>query len=240
MYEPGKVLKCGGLSDDEENLTAWIDLNEPSSTGGVWELVDQMTQARRYHNLVMLPTGQILAIGGSQGAVPVLAAEWFDPNDPIQPQWEALALMTRPRVYHSTAVLLRDGRVLACGGEGFGGYPSTTSAEIFSPPYLFQGSRPAIGYAPTTVEYGTQFRVVMMSQAAMPTIEKVTLVRLATVTHSFDQNQRFVPLEFEQVTDTKLRVTAPANGNIAPPGYYMIFVVSDMGIPSVGEYVRLE
>ena len=80
----------------------------------------------------------------------------------------------------------------------------------------------------------------MMSQAAMPTIEKVTLVRLAAVTHSFDQNQRFVPLEFEQVTDTKLRVTAPANGNIAPPGYYMIFVVSDMGIPSVGEYILLE
>ena len=239
MYEPGKVLKGGGLTEGPtENETAIIDFTEQTP---MWESIfPGMTEPRLHHNLVLLPTGQILAIGGVNGADPVFAAEWFDPNA-AEPSWQALAVMTRPRAAHSTAVLLRDGRVLACGGDDFlAPHLSSQSAEIFSPPYLFQGSRPAIGYAPTTVEYGTQFRVVMMSQAAMPTIEKVTLVRLAAVTHSFDQNQRFVPLEFEQVTDTKLRVTAPANGNIAPPGYYMIFVVSDMDIPSVGEYILLE
>ncbi len=244
MYEQGGdvwVLKCGGTTEGPtENETAIINL---SAQTPMWETIfPGMTEPRRYHNLVLLPTGQILAIGASKnlGADPVFAAESFDPSQPV-PVWTELAMMTRPRAGHSTAVLLRDGRVLGCGGEDYlPPHLSSQSAEIFSPPYLFQGARPAIGYAPTTVEYGTQFRVVMMSQAAMPTIEKVTLVRLAAVTHSFDQNQRFVPLEFEQVTDTKLRVTAPANGNIAPPGYYMIFVVSDMGIPSVGEYVRLE
>lgn len=260
MYEPGKILKCGGRDYNSDclncettcdslptiNSTAMIDLSLHASPPIMWESEDDwdMNVDRSKHNLVLLPTGQILAIGGwnNFGFEPVLAAEWFDPNDPVSPHWEQLAVMTRPRGPHSTAVLLRDGRVLASGGEDAfgGGYPSSTSAEIFSPPYLFQGARPAIGYAPTSAQYGTQFRVLMMSQAAMPTIEKVTLVRLAAVTHSFDQNQRFVPLEFEQVTDTKLMVTAPANGNIAPPGYYMLFLVSTDGVPSVGEYILLK
>lgn len=246
MYEPGKVLKAGGTSGSpfDENLTAWIDLNVPSSTNGDWEVLFSapMQNARQHHNLVLLPDGKILAVGGeqfdeiTQTWSTVFAAEWFDPND-VPPMWDELAPMTVPREYHSTAVLLADGKVLATGGDNF------PSAEIFSPPYLFTGQpRPSIGYAPTVVQYGSDFTVVFnwVGPQGPANIDQVNLVRLAAVTHWFDMNQRFVPLEFGHATNESVNVTAPADANLAPPGYYMLFLISDAGVPSVAKYVRIE
>ena len=240
-YEPGKVLKCGGTAGGDR--TDVINLNQLIPA---WVEVEQMEQVRRRHNLVMLPDGKILAIGGEQWDeamqtwVPVFPAEWFDP-DPLFETWQPLAVMTRPRAKHSTAVLLPDGRVLACGGaDDFPGEFTSKSGEIFSPPYLFWGERPVIGLAPTVIRYGTSFRVVLSAPAAPPPIGTVSLVRLGAVTHHFDQNQRYVPLTFTMAFENALEVDAPANANLAPPGYYMLFVVSQDGVPSVATYVRLE
>ena len=139
-------------------------------------------------------------------------------------------------------MLLRDGRVLACGGEEFPGHPSSTSAEIFSPPYLFmEEDRPIIGFAPKSISYGQDFNMTAtLVGPGGSVIEKATLVQLAAVTHSFDHNQRFVELQIVEQSGGRLRVAAPASGNIAPPGYYMIFLVTDFGVPSVGEYVLVE
>ena len=255
MFKPGWVLKSGGTSaaDLGEALTSWIDLNVPSETNGLWELVDEMVQAKERHNLVMLPDGKILAIGGQLDGepydIPIMAAEWFDP-DPLDPHWEQLAVMVRPRGHHSTAVLLGDGRVLVCGGDDhldpeFG---TSKSAEIFSPPYLFQAGgglapRPKIGYAPTAVHHGTSFSVILSSGSPVPpeAIAKVSFVRLGSVTHHFDQNQRYVPLVFQADPSSlyNLIVQAPPNCNLAPPGYYMLFLISDDGVPSVAKYVQL-
>ncbi len=243
-YEPGVVLKCGGGGGDRTDV---IDLNQPTPA---WDEVDLMEEVRRRHNLVVLPDGKVLAIGGEQqdppgsgDFIPVLAAEWFDPDEAF-PAWRPLAQMTRPRARHSTAVLLPDGTVMACGGtDDLPGHPTSQSGEIFSPPYLFDANgeapRPVIGFAPTVVQYGQDFRVVMTFSGVQP-IDKVSFLRLAAVTHSVDQNQRFVPLDFVDITDDTLEVTAPANGNDAPPGYYMLFLVSGDGVPSVAKYVRLE
>ena len=214
-----------------------------------------MVQPRRRHNLVLLPDGKILAIGGEQedppgsgDFVPVFAAEWFDPNEAF-PAWIELADMTRPRARHSTAVLLPDGRVLACGGaDDFPGEFTSKSGEIFSPPYLLQADgglapRPKIGFAPTAVHHGTSFSVILSSGSPVPpeAIAKVSFVRLGSVTHHFDQNQRYVPLVFQADPSSlyNLIVQAPPNGNLAPPGYYMLFLISDDGVPSVAKYVQL-
>ena len=81
---------------------------------------------------------------------------------------------------------------------------------------------------------------MLSAPAAPPAIGTVSLPRLAAVTHSFDQNQRYVPLDFEVIDAATLEVQAPANGHEAPPGYCMLFLISDDGVPSVAKYVRLE
>ncbi len=237
MYEPGKVLKSGGNSGGVQgiNSTAVIDLNDVSPQ---WELADEMIFPRRLHNLVLLPDGKILAVGGKNDLGTVKEAEWFDP-DPLDPQWEELAEMTIARSTHSTAVLLPDATVLAAGGP--------ESAEIFRPPYLFEpggeAPRPLIGFAPTAVHHGTNFSIILSSGSPVPpeAIAKVSFVRLAALTHNFDQNQRYVPLVFQTDPSSlySLIVQAPPNGNLAPPGYYMLFLISDDGVPSVAKYVQL-
>ncbi|MEE9129336.1 MAG: galactose oxidase-like domain-containing protein [Phycisphaerales bacterium] len=252
-YEPGKVLKCGGTAGGDR--TDVIDFTQPTPA---WDEVGLMKEVRRRHNLVLLPDGKILAIGGEQADppgsgdfVPVFDAEWFDPDAP-EPMWQRLAAMTRPRAGHSTAVLLPDGKVLACGGRDadFPDELTSKSGEIFSPPYLFlpggtepDAPRPEIGFAPTAVSYGSVFSVILTSGSPVGAteIDKVSLVRLAALTHGFDQNQRYVPLTFQPhlLQPDTLTVDAPANANLAPQGYYMLFLISDDGVPSIAKYVKL-
>ena len=112
---------------------------------------------------------------------------------------------------------------------------SHQDAQLFSPPYLFRGARPTVQNAPQNISYGKDFEL-LVPQANE--IVKVTWIRLASVTHSFDQNQRLNSLAFVK-GNGKLTISAPANANIAPPGHYMLFVVDQKGVPSIGQIVRI-
>jgi len=174
-------------------------------------------------------------------ANPSGAQQWVAEAELWNPQtgnWTLMASSQVPRMYHSTAMLLRDGRVVSAGG-GRGGCAlnNHSNAEIFSPPYLFTGTpAPVITQAPETIFYGQAFEV---ESPEANDVNRVNLVRLAAVTHSFDQNRRFVPLTFSHQGDTKLAVNPPAGPNIAPPGYYMLFLLSSEGVPSVARFVRI-
>ena len=111
---------------------------------------------------------------------------------------------------------------------------TTTAAEVFSPPYLFKGARPTMSGVPSGIAYGQRFSVQTADAAS---ISKVTLIRLGSVTHAFDMNQRLATLSFTR-TATGLDITPPANGSLAPPGHYMLFIVKN-GVPSVGSVVWL-
>jgi len=108
--------------------------------------------------------------------------------------------------------------------------------EAFSPPYLFKGARPTLVAAPTgVIGYGTRF-TVQTDQA--DSIAKVTLIRLGSVTHAFDWNQRLNTLPFTRGAGS-VDITAPSSGNVAPPGHYLLFVVNGTGVPSPGAVVQL-
>jgi galactose oxidase-like protein len=167
--------------------------------------------------------------------------------NPATGQWTTLAAQAVTRQYHSTALLLPDGRVLSSGG----GICSTCdqvdylakNAEVFTPPYLFKkdGSgqlapRPEITGAPGTVSHGTSFQITTPNAAS---IQKVGLMRLGSQTHSVEMEQRYLPLNFTAGNGT-LTASVPANVHTGVPGVYMLFIVDSAGVPSVAKMVNLD
>ena len=233
MYESGKILYAGGSRTT--NTAEVIDLD---AAAPAWKWTGSMAFARRHLNLTVLPTGEVLATGGVGGTKfndptkAVYAAEMWNPGTG---QWTTLSSNAVMRDYHGTALLMPDSRVLVAGGSESIGAPDQKNAEIFSPPYLFRGARPTINSAPTMLQYGQDFRILTADAGA---IAKVSLIRLATVTHAFDQNGRQLRLAFT-ADATGLTVTAPSSSNIAPPGHYMMFIVNGSDVPSVATIVRI-
>ena len=238
MYAAGKVMIVGGSDPPDGTPTSTTEVIDLTSAAPGWRYTDPMTHARRQFNATLLPDGSVLATGGtsvagfSDPAGAVHAAEVWDPATEA---WSLLASNQVTRVYHSTALLLPDGRVLHSGSGDGPGLPRELNAEIFSPPYLFHGSRPSIEDAPEAVAHGQQFFV---ATADAPRIVRATLVRLGSVTHGFDQNQRFLQLSFQRAAGG-LTVTAPASGKLAPPGHYQLFILSADGVPSVARILRI-
>ncbi|TFZ02490.1 DUF1929 domain-containing protein [Ramlibacter henchirensis] len=233
LYADGKILVAGG-GDPPQASAEVIDLNSPSPA---WRTVAPMSVARRHLNSTILPDGTVLVTGGTSGPghnnpnTPVLSAELWNPATEA---WTTLASGTVPRLYHSAALLLPDGRVAVMGGER-GAASVVPDVEIFSPPYLFKGARPAMSGVPAQLAYGQRF-TVQSAQAAG--IGKVSLIRLSSVTHAFNMDQRLNVLPFTAGTGS-LDITAPANANLAPPGMYMLFLVDTSGVPSVGSIVQV-
>jgi len=194
-----------------------------------------MNYARNNENLVLLADGTVLAVGGGAGGGeylnPVFTPEVYDPNTA---QWTLLSAQQIQRTYHSTAVLLPDGRILSAGSDN--GVITDLTYEIFSPPYLFNGPRPVIQSAPTSLSYAQTFTI---STSDASTITRVALIRPAATTHADNFDQRYVDLTFTIASGT-ITATAPANGSTAPPGYYMLVIENSSGVPSVMPFLMLD
>src|SRR3954470_2229769 len=155
-----------------------------------------MASPRAFHNTTLLPDGSALITGGGTALDGIdVSKAVFDAElwNPATETWRTLASASVPRLYHSTALLLPDGRVLSAGGGNDSGAVNELQGQIFSPPYLFKGARPAMTNVPVTVQYGTAFAVQTADAA---TIASVALIRPGAVTHAFDEDQRYVPLTF--------------------------------------------
>src|SRR5258708_14211041 len=150
--------------------------------------------------------------------------------NPATGQFTVMASIAKYRGYHSTALLLPDGRVLSAGGNVGG-----TNAQLFSPPYLLAGARPSIASAPSSARYGQS---VFVGTPDAASISQVTLLRAGSTTHTNDMSQRFMRLGFTK-TSTGLNVAMPANANLAPPGHYVLFILNAAGVPSVGSMVQI-
>jgi hypothetical protein len=242
MYLPGKILYTGGgapfdSTNPSQTGAQIIDLNATTPT---WQATAPMNAARYTHTLTVLPDGNVLAIGGATDMsqtdlnAGVLSSEEWNPSTGA---WTTLAAMQVPRIYHSTALLMPDGRVLVAGsghGESLT-TPGEYNAQFYSPPYLFNGARPTITSAPAAATYGAPMTIQTPDAAA---ITSVSLVSLGSDSHTLDFDQHFVPLTFTAGSGA-LTVNTPASANLAPPGYYMLFVLNGSGTPSTAAIVRL-
>ena len=239
MYQPGKVMIVGGSDPPDGRPTNTAEVIDLNADQPLWSYTGAMRYARRQLNATLLPDGQVLVTGGTSapgfsdpsGAVHV--AEVWDPGTG---RWRTLAANSVDRVYHSTTLLLPDGRILHAGSGDGPGLPRELNAEIFSPPYLFLGTRPIVSRVASQVGYGQTFEVVTPDATS---VVRVTLVRLGSVTHAFDQSQRFAELSFRRVPGG-LSVQAPSASTVAPPGPYLLTVLNDTGVPSVSTIMRFQ
>lgn len=235
-YRPRVMIFGGG-----NPATATTEIIDLSASLPTWQWGPAMSQPRIEMNAVLLPTGSILTLGGSindeDAATASLNADLFNADGTSM---TSAGQNVFPRLYHSVAILLPDGRVWVAGGNPTRG-SYEPHMEIYSPAYLFapDGSpavRPTIsGVSPGLISYGSTFQVQTPDAAS---IASAVLVRPGAVTHAFDMDQRVVGMSFT-ASNGVLNVTAPPNGNLAPPGYYLLFLLNSAGVPSVGSFVQL-
>ncbi len=234
-YDP-QVIIMGGDSP----ATATTEVIDMGSSNPSWTQGPSMSQARVEMNAVMLPSGRVLALGGAQNDEDTsslsLNADLYNPDTN---SFSPAGANSFERLYHSVALLLPDATVWVAGGNpSRGSYES--HVEIYQPAYLFQSNgslatRPSIASAPASIGYGQAFTVQTPDASD---IASVVLIRNAASTHSMGMDQRMVGMSFSAGSGL-LTVTAPPNGNIAPPGYYMLFILDSNGVPSVSSSVLL-
>lgn len=235
----GTPSNAGGGTNGT-TTTQYIDFD---SSKPAWQWGPSLNLPRFNQVGLFLADGTVMAVGGNDGpgryGGPQEQSEIYTPGTTnwLGGTWA----LTTPfygsntviRGYHSVSVLLPDGRVLSTGSTSGAIYDN--SYQIYSPPYLSNGTRPTITSSPATVSYGQQFTIDTPDAA---NIKSVALIAPTATTHANNMTQRYVPLTFS-IGSGSITATAPANGNWAPPGYYMLVIVNSSGVPSVAAWIQL-
>jgi hypothetical protein len=234
-YDPQIMILGGG--NPATNTTEIIDMGAATPA---WVYGPNMSQARIEMNAIILPTGTVLALGGSVNNEDATTASYnADLYNPATNTFSSAGANAFARLYHSVALLLPNGTVWVAGGNPTEGNYEP-HMEVYQPAYLFNSNgtlatQPTITSAPSSASYGSTFSVATPQPA---NISSVVLIRNGTVTHAFGMDQREVALSFT-VSNGSLTVTAPPNGNVAPPGFYMLFLVNSSGVPSVATFIQI-
>jgi hypothetical protein len=247
-YSP-KVIIMGG-DNPATNTTELIDLSAAGAQisaacptyAPCWVPGPTMSQNRVEMEATLLPNGKVLVDAGSakdeDATTASLQAEIYDP---VANTFSSAGSNAFARLYHNVQLLLPDATVLLAGGNPAQGV-FENHIEIYQPSYLFKADGSAAQRpqsptnSPSSITYGQSFT---LSTSDASTIASVVLMKAGSVTHSFDMDQRYVGLSFTTGAPGSLSVTAPANSNIAPPGYYMLFLVNQAGTPSLASWVQV-
>jgi galactose oxidase len=255
MYDSGKIIYVSGGGGDDDfptKMVEIIDLNVPKNETPKWQCTSDITHGRRHSFATTLPDGTVLVTGGTQGkGFNDLTKAVHEPElwDPVTGEWSTMTGEREDRGYHHTALLLPDGRVLSAGGGEWDPdnqkrpndpvYTKIT-AQIFSPPYLFKGKRPTVSTPPEVIEYGIDYgQKFTVTVDEHDEIGKVSWTRLGSVTHSHNMNQSFQFLNFT-TSGTEVTIEAPKDHKMAPPGHYMLFLVSKEGVPAMAPILLLK
>ena len=241
-----RVINLGGGNDSHQKTAELIEIG--NSTSPVWISLEDMNYKRHdAPNALLLADGSLIVIGGGHDMQTVLTPEVLDYSDPNPSNWiwNVLPDMEVPRKYHSTALLLPDGSVWTAGSRIYTDPQKyefendmERRIEIFKPGYFFDGYRPEINEAPLTISYGTsnKFNVsIFIEEEPDILIDSFVLISLASVTHCYDSNQRYVILDFTNPSKGLYEVTPPIDAYVATPGYYMLFAIKDKSQSDSGE-----
>ena len=234
--EQGKILLAGGAPGANSLAINSCLIITPNGSLLNNRFTSSMAYPRIYLNPVILPDGKIVVFGGSTSGMfvrnAVYSPEMFDPDTEI---WTVLPPATVPRLYHSVALLLPDGRIWTAG-TSYSKSSHELRTEIFSPSYV-STIRPVISGAPIiSGGYGGSINIPTPNAA---NISKVSLIKISTFTHHYNSDQRLIWLQIQSTDSGSVTVKAPINSNLAPPGYYLVHVLDSNSIPSVGVFIRI-
>lgn len=266
-----EIMICGGAQNASFALaTQGVFIRAISTCGRLvvshanpsW-VMEEMPLPRVMGDMILLPNGDVIIINGAQLGTagwelargPMTRPIIYRPSEQTSRRFSVLEPSTRPRMYHSSAILLTDGRVLIGGSNphiyyNFTNvvYPTDLSLEAYSPPYLsaeYATVRPKILSLNETIGYKATFQVRFSVEEYLSAgVVSVRLIAPSFTTHSFGMNQRMVVLKILEVSHVTsyvyhLAAVAPSTAEIAPPGYYLLFVVH-AEIPSSGMWVKME
>ena len=237
-YTPSIIIMGGGNPS-----VATTEIIQPQAATPTWVSGPNMSQPRVEMNATILPNGKVLALGGSLNDEDTTTASLnADLYDPAANTFSAAGVEAYARLYHSVSLLMPDATVWVAGSNPAQG-TYEPHMEVYQPAYLFNpdnslATRPTIASVSNPViGYGSAFTV---TTSPSDNISTVVLMRNGACTHSFNTDQRYVGLSFNTVSGSGvLNVTGPPNGNVAPPGYYMLFVLNSAGVPSVAQIVQI-
>ena len=249
MYDIGKILTVGGSPDyDDSDATKHahvIDISKGKGKVTVKKVAD-MHHARAFNNSVVLPSGEVVVVGGQSRAViftDTTSAYHAEIWNPKTEQFTQLAAMKVPRNYHSIALLMNDGRIFVAGG-GLCGTCTTNhpDAEIFTPPYLLTvdgkpAIRPIIKSAPSIARPGDTIKVEVDTSG----LHSFSLTRMSAATHAVNNDERRIPLAIESVDQDngKYSLKIPANTAVVIPGNYFLFALNKNGVPSIAKVINI-
>jgi hypothetical protein len=230
-YKPIAYI-MGGQFPTVEKSAQQIDLSVPAPA---WvDLPDLKNARNKQFTATLLPDGRVFIAGGIEGGADGGPCEIFDPRNPGA-GWVEGPNMKFVRSYHSSFLLLQDGSILGGGAPPNNPLPPFTPHERFFPGY-FDKLRPVITAAPGTINYGGNFTI---DTPTPPDISEVVLLRAGATTHGFNMGQRGIECVIAGRGPGTLDVKTPPNANLAPPGWYLLFILDSDRVPSEGQWIRV-
>ena len=223
-----RLMVMGG-GHPATSSTNVIDLD--SSSTPKYKAGPSLRAAKIYVSCVQLPDGSVLEVGGgSANKIENASQEVSLLKTPTSKSWTAMNPLPdgEHRLYHSMAFLADDGSVISMSSNPKGQARSDTVLR-FEPPYMFKGQRPTISGLPSEISYGQTYTLNVSSD-----VTKVIMMSPASPTHSFDANQREIPLQY---ADGK--ITINATSSLAPRGYYRLFAINANGAISTAKWTHL-
>jgi hypothetical protein len=232
--ERGRILIAGGSPTSADAATTRVQILDFNDGNPRVRTVDSLRYGRKYPAPVILPDGKVILFGGVSQGTQVGYRNVPEMFDPETEEWTSLASASVRRTYHQVAILLSDGRVWNAGST------ATRSnwelrTELFRPSY-YSASRPSISGSPTIGSYGGSITIPTSNGSS---INRATLVKLPDTTHHYDANMRHLTLDRQSSNSSSVRVDAPLNNRLAPPGYYYLHIINNSGIPSRARIVRI-